>query len=230
MAPNADSDENAVSRLGEARDLATKESNYFFIFGLGFVLLYVAKLAGYHLDEVLVGKDVTDVRSGAFIYLVASQFSMTLCMVRTSDAAAIEASIKHVLRGEMEASGRTISEIYPNSREWFAPVTSKIVKVPQGGAWLWTFNLTTMLSALLAFVAYCLPVLAGLYYIGDPRDLQFTSSPDIELTVVVITTLLCGLWIVSAIGVVMLLKRLEPAREAADENHLSGRGSGQSQN
>lgn len=228
MPTDPGSADDALSRLGEARDLASKEANYFFIFAVGFALLYVAKVAGYHLDEIVVGRDVTNIRSGAFIYLVASQFSIMLCMIRTSDSAAFESSIRNLLKTQMQESGRTIQEIYPNSREWFAALTSKISSVPKGGFWLSIFNFTSFLSAALALAIYILPALAGFYYIGDPRNLYFTTSPDVELTVVVITTLLCSLWIVNVIGVVMLLQRLEQTQEPSDGDNLSGRGSGRS--
>lgn len=207
-----------LTRLGDARDVATKEANRFFLFGLAFTLFYGAKVSGYHIDEILINRDVASLTHGAFIYLVSAQFSMILCMLRTADSIAIESSMKEVLRGGQ--SERNISETFPNAREWFAPITSKIRKVSSSGTWKIIFNITSVLSTILALALFLLPVIAGLYYIGDPRRLQFSTAPDIELTVVASTTILCALWIINGIGISVLLGRLEGKEAESDGDHL----------
>lgn len=60
--------DDVVSRIGGARDFATKEANRFFLVALLFTLLFGAKTAGYHIDEIVLQKDVGKLPNGAFVF------------------------------------------------------------------------------------------------------------------------------------------------------------------
>jgi hypothetical protein len=212
--------EDVITRIGGARDFATKEANRFFLAALLFTLLFGAKTAGYHIDEIVLQKDVGKLPNGAFVYLVIAQSSMAFSQIRYGDAHALESVLKTKLQTEM------IQDHYPNQREWYSPMTHSVSELAKSGIAGLIFNITSLLSMTLALITFLLPSIAGFYFIGNPIDLEFSLSPNIELTVVVISTLTCTLWIINSFAIFVLLGQARKAGAGVGGSDIQGRGSG----
>lgn len=144
---------------------------------------------------------------------------MALSQLRFGDSQALESILKD--RFDIE----NIHEEYPNQREWYSPMTHAISNLQKSSVSLWIFSFTSLLSILLALTAFLLPTLAGLYFIGNPFELSFSMNPDIEITVVTISTFTCTLWIMNSFAIYALLGQSRKKGEGGDGSHIQRRGS-----
>lgn len=191
-----------VEKLGSAREFATKEANRYLVLSVVFSLIYLAKTRGIGLEQLVIGEKISKVHIGAFVYLVISQFCSSLSQMRFIDAGSLEKNMAVALSTPYGPKGR-LNEIFPNPREWGSVTLHLINKSDPShrlGYWL-----AAAPSLLLALVAFCLPALTGLIFVGNPFSLRFSLAPDPILTLVVISTFLNISWLISgAIHVVML--------------------------
>lgn len=212
-------DDLAIERIGIAREFATKEANRFLVVSVVLCLIYLAKAGGIGLDELVFGKKVSNLKAGDFVYLIGAQLSSALAQLRYSDSAAHERRLADLLGIKYGTSGQ-VAAVYPNAREWFAPLLGVVANHAKGATrfWFWTAAAPSM---TLALIAYLLPTACGFYYIGNPLHLRpAVWNADPILSLVVFATLLNLLWFIQSTKLITFLENNE---SWADENNLQGK-------
>jgi hypothetical protein len=202
--------EKKLERLAEVRDQSTKESNRFFVVSIALVGLYLIRAAGLTVDLTLFNAHVLNVPYGLFFFLLASQLSFCMSLLRLCDSISYKRAMTDLAKCSCSDAAEDLVATFPNKYDWFG-ITASMVEKIKGNDASAIFYISALLTSLFTVSLLLSPIACGIYFIVNSDAQIVTGNKTLQYWMVVVSTIFSILWFLNYIVVYRISKYSPPA-------------------